>query len=215
MSEIRAQDKCLARPELLEGGAAGSAKRDLVWFSTGDKLPTDLLACHRTELVYGPAGVSAGIAQGDWWRPVADPGRGGQGRQTQRRSRDDRPERQHRGEQDKDRCPVNIGPCERACQGRHALALQAEQEGAATKVLSRGPGCATKLAETRSLERIPPKPLPPIIRGICGTLRRLSLFGRATGNAPASRRRDGEGSVQRRRQTPAASGKRSRDGAAG
>ncbi len=40
MSEIRAQDKCLARPELLEGGAAGPAKRYLVWFSTGDKLPT-------------------------------------------------------------------------------------------------------------------------------------------------------------------------------
>ncbi len=132
-------------------------------------LRSRLVACHRLELVYSPAGVSAGIAQRDWWRPVADPGTGGQGRQTQRRSRDDRPERQHRGEQDKDRCPVNIGPCERACQGRHAVALQAEQEGAATKVLSRGPGSATKLAEARSLERIPPKPLPPIIRRICAS----------------------------------------------
>ncbi len=39
------------------------------------------------------------------------------------------------GEQVANRCPVDIGPCERACQGRHALGVRAKKESAATKVL--------------------------------------------------------------------------------
>ncbi len=37
-------------------------------------------------------------------------------------------------------------------------------------VLSRGPGCEVKQAETRSLERIPPEILHLILRRICVTL---------------------------------------------
>ena len=63
----------------------------------------------------------------------------------------------HRAEQEKDRGPVNIGPCERACQGRHALARRAKRDSAAPKVLSRGSGPATKRAATWNLERILPE----------------------------------------------------------
>ncbi len=86
---------------------------------------------------------------------MSRPGWGGWGQFVHRRSRDDRPERQDRGEQEKDRCPVNIGPCKRACHGRHALVLRAQQDSVAMKVLSRGPGRDTQRPQPEARSKSP------------------------------------------------------------
>ncbi len=89
-----------------------------------------LAVCHRVKLVYGPAGVSAGIAPGDRWRPVADPRKGRAGSSDPAAVEGRPPRAPARGPCSlrcpaslhgpghafhglparRDRCPVDIGP---------------------------------------------------------------------------------------------------------